>query len=234
MAQASGANILISLYFSLSPSVFFYRPPSRYFFFFSSYFLCFFMSFSISLPLFFPLSLLSVFLCLSLSVCQPPPLSRVYDYQRVPSSMAPVPRYGSSLPKRSRSSSSQSSLRRSRDRPSSKGSRPHSSSRAKLKMEELQTIKRELTLIKVQIDGLLDNLDRMDRQRQDHTGSPLSREGSLEGSPYHASASSPEASPRSPSPRRRCTRRDSPELGEASDDERHTVHHHSSDLEDEM
>lgn len=37
-------------------------------------------------------------------------------------------------------------------------------------MEELQTIKRELTLIKVQIDGLLDNLDRMDKQRQDNTG----------------------------------------------------------------
>ncbi|XP_063044110.1 RNA-binding Raly-like protein [Engraulis encrasicolus] len=160
---------------------------------------------------------------------------RVYDYQRVPSSMAPVPHHGSSLPKRSRSSSGQASLRRSRDRPSSKASRPHSSSRAKLKMEELQTIKRELTLIKVQIDGLLDNLDRMDRQRQDYTGSPPSRDGSLGGSPYPASVSSPEACPRSPSPRRRCTRRDSPELGEASDDEEpHTVHHHSSDLEDEM
>ncbi|XP_041917893.1 RNA-binding Raly-like protein isoform X1 [Alosa alosa] len=158
---------------------------------------------------------------------------RVYDYQRVPSAMPAVP-HGSSLPKRSRSSSSSTSLRRSRDRPSSKSSRPHSSSRAKLKMEELQTIKRELTLIKVQIDGLLDNLDRMDRQRQDHTGSPLSREGSLGGSPYHASASSPEASPQSPRPGRRCARRDSPELGEASDDEPHTMHHHSSDLEDEM
>ncbi|XP_031425162.1 uncharacterized protein LOC105906519 isoform X2 [Clupea harengus] len=156
----------------------------------------------------------------------------VYDYQRVPSSMPPMP-HGSSLPKRSRSSSSSSSLRRSRDRPSSKSSRPHSSSRAKLKMEELQTIKRELTLIKVQIDGLLDNLDRMDKQRQDNTGSPPSREGSLEGSPYHVSASSPEASPRTPSPRRR-VRRDSPELGEASDDEPNTMHHHSSDLEDEM
>ncbi|KAG5269953.1 hypothetical protein AALO_G00187000 [Alosa alosa] len=98
---------------------------------------------------------------------------RVYDYQRVPSAMPAVP-HGSSLPKRSRSSSSSTSLRRSRDRPSSKSSRPHSSSRAKLKMEELQTIKRELTLIKVQIDGLLDNLDRMDRQRQDHTGRAVS------------------------------------------------------------
>lgn len=39
-----------------------------------------------------------------------------------------------------------------------------------VKMEELQTIKRELTLIKVQIDGLLDSLDRMDQQRRDRTG----------------------------------------------------------------
>ncbi|XP_030648682.1 RNA-binding Raly-like protein [Chanos chanos] len=157
---------------------------------------------------------------------------RVYDYQRVPSSLPALP-HGSSLPKRSRSSSSSSSLRRSRDRPSSKSSRPHSSSKAKLKMEELQTIKRELTVIKVQIDGLLDSLDRMDRQREEHTGSPLSQEGSLGGSPYHLSASSPEGSPTSPSLRRRVCR-DSPELGEASDDDPHTMNHHSSDLEDEM
>lgn len=48
-------------------------------------------------------------------------------------------------------------------------------------MEELQTIKRELTMIKVQIDGLLDSLDRMDRQRQEHTGQsfPATRVNSL-------------------------------------------------------
>ena len=37
-------------------------------------------------------------------------------------------------------------------------------------MEELQVIKKELTLIKTQIDGLLDSLDRMDTQRSDHKG----------------------------------------------------------------
>ncbi|GAA6093861.1 RNA-binding Raly-like protein isoform X1 [Tachysurus ichikawai] len=89
-------------------------------------------------------------------------------------------------------------------------------------MEELQTIKRELTTIKVQIDGLLDSLDKMDRQRQEHTGSPFSHGGSSGGSPYHPSTSSREGSPRTPSPRR-CTRRDTPELGEASDDEPHMV-----------
>uniref|UniRef100_A0A3B1JT72 Heterogeneous nuclear ribonucleoprotein C-like n=1 Tax=Astyanax mexicanus TaxID=7994 RepID=A0A3B1JT72_ASTMX len=156
---------------------------------------------------------------------------RVYDYQRVPSAAPPLA-HSSSLAKRARSSSSRQ--RRSRESSSSKSSRPHSSNRAKLKMEELQTIKRELTLIKVQIDGLLDSLDRMDRQRQEHTGSPFSQDGSLGGSPYHPSASSREGSPRSPSPRPRRARRDSPELGEASDDDSHMMNHHNSDLEDEM
>ncbi|XP_048825407.1 RNA-binding Raly-like protein isoform X1 [Brienomyrus brachyistius] len=166
---------------------------------------------------------------------------RVYDYQRVPASLLPLP-HGPSPAKRPRSSSS-SSRRRSRDRLSTKtSSRPSSSSssRAKLKMEELQTIKRELTLIKVQIDGLLDSLDRMDQQRRDRTGSPPTRDGSLSGSPYHGVASSPDHSPSCHSPRRR-GRRDrvggeSPELGEASDDDNHlvTMNPHSSDLEDDI
>lgn len=37
-------------------------------------------------------------------------------------------------------------------------------------MEELQVIKRELTLIKTQIDGLLDSLDKMDTQKNNHKG----------------------------------------------------------------
>lgn len=45
-------------------------------------------------------------------------------------------------------------------------------------MEELQVIKKELTLIKTQIDGLLDSLDRMDTQRNDHKGERLIREDS--------------------------------------------------------
>nr|XP_046205221.1 RNA-binding Raly-like protein [Oncorhynchus gorbuscha] len=158
---------------------------------------------------------------------------RMYDYQRVPASLPPLSQ-GPSLAKRPRSSSTSSGHRRSRDRPPSKSSRAHSTSsnRAKLRMEELQVIKRELTLIKTQIDGLLDNLDRMDTQRQDHTGSPV-REGSLAGSPYSPSASSGERSPSPLSPPRRCIQRESPELGEASDDD-HTMNNHSSDPEDEM
>lgn len=40
-------------------------------------------------------------------------------------------------------------------------------------MEELQVIKKELTLIKTQIDGLLDSLDRMDTKRSNHKGKTL-------------------------------------------------------------
>ncbi|XP_069037509.1 heterogeneous nuclear ribonucleoprotein C isoform X3 [Lepisosteus oculatus] len=160
---------------------------------------------------------------------------RVYDYQRVPASLPPAPR-GPSLPKRSRQCSS--SLRRSRDSLAPRsGSRPSSSSgnatRAKsVKAEELRTIKRELTLIKVQIDGLLESLDRMDRQRGDRTGSPPVRDDSTGGSPCRLSASSPEGSQGSHSPHRRARRErvgdESPELGEASEDDRHTVRQESS------
>lgn len=45
-------------------------------------------------------------------------------------------------------------------------------------MEELQVIKKELTLIKTQIDGLLDSLDRMDSQRNDHKGETFIQEDS--------------------------------------------------------
>lgn len=38
---------------------------------------------------------------------------------------------------------------------------------------ELLAIKRELTVIKVQIDGLLDSVDKMDRQRKEGSGRDL-------------------------------------------------------------
>ncbi|XP_033896373.1 RNA-binding Raly-like protein isoform X1 [Acipenser ruthenus] len=154
---------------------------------------------------------------------------RVYDYQRVPASLPPASR-GPSLPKRPRQSDT--AFRRSKESLSSKGRSSSSSNRAKLKADELQTIKRELTLIKVQIDGLLENLDRMDRQRKDQT----ELDSSAGGSPYRASASSPDGSLPSPSHRRRGQRErgESPELGEASDEDNDTVNNHSSDQEDTM
>ncbi|XP_070823069.1 heterogeneous nuclear ribonucleoprotein C isoform X2 [Chaetodon trifascialis] len=160
----------------------------------------------------------------------------VYDYQRVPASLSPLPSLGPSLAKRSRSSSYSTGHRRSRDRTHSKSSRAHStsSSTAKLGMEELQVIKKELTQIKTQIDGLLDSLDRMDTQRNDHKGSPL-REDSPAGSPYALSASSPEHSLSSLSPpsSRHRIHRESPDLREPEDDH-HTMSNHSSDPEEEI
>ncbi|XP_029354659.1 heterogeneous nuclear ribonucleoprotein C isoform X1 [Echeneis naucrates] len=161
---------------------------------------------------------------------------RVYDYQRVPASRSPL-HLGPSLAKRSRSSSSYASgHRRSRDRTYSKSSRAHSTSSttAKLGMEELQVIKKELTLIKTQIDGLLDSLDRMDTQRNDHKGSAL-REDSPAGSLYALSASSPEHSLSSLSPPSSCHRihMGSPDLREPNDDH-HTMSNHSSDPEEEI
>ncbi|KAF7656443.1 hypothetical protein LDENG_00041060 [Lucifuga dentata] len=161
---------------------------------------------------------------------------RVYDYQRVPASLSPLP-LGPGLAKRSRSSSHSSGHRRSRDRTHSKNSRTQSTSSttAKLGMEELQVIKKELTLIKTQIDGLLDSLDTMDTQRNGHKGSPL-REDSQADSLYAPSASSPEHSLSSLSPP--CSRhrihRESPELRELIDDDHHTMSNNNSDLEEEM
>lgn len=141
---------------------------------------------------------------------------RVFDYQRVPVSMATNSR-DVTPPKRPRSYSSSMSHRSTREhfqlRHRSRTNKS-SSSTAKLRMEELQSIKKELTVIKVQIDELLDSLDEMDKQRRDDT-----------------EASSP-CSPLLPSP---CGRsrydRESPEPGEASDDNSSQTTYHSSDLE---
>ncbi|XP_029009958.1 RNA-binding Raly-like protein [Betta splendens] len=137
--------------------------------------------------------------------------NRVFDYQRVPSSVPAEPRPVKRARPSSSSSSSSSSaaLRMKRSRGSSRSSHTHTSpsgsSEAELKMEELLAIKRELTVIKVQIDGLLDCVNKMDKQRKDGSERPHSREPSVSGSPHRGSVSSLE--------------RESPEPGEASDDE---------------
>ncbi|KAJ7998026.1 hypothetical protein DPEC_G00218270 [Dallia pectoralis] len=156
--------------------------------------------------------------------------NRVFDYQRVPASMMPEepgPLKRSRGPSSGPSRGPSSGLHRSRDRPQSKRSAQHTSStntRVKLKMAELLAIKTELTLIKVQIDGLLDSVDKMDRQRKDQSDSPRTREGSVSDS-----VSSLEDSPIS-LPRRQ---RESPEPGEANEDEQHHRMNYS-DLEDDM
>ncbi|XP_069384905.1 RNA-binding Raly-like protein isoform X3 [Paralichthys olivaceus] len=160
--------------------------------------------------------------------------NRVFDYQRVPSSV-PVDPNPIKRPRPSSSSSSSSSTAALRMKSSRASGRTNntlspasSSSKAKLKMTELLAIKRELTVIKVQIDGLLDRVDKMDRQRMDCSECPQSREPSVSGSPHRGSVSSLE--------------RESPEPGEASEDEQlhyqhyypHRIKQHQSDLEDDL
>ncbi|XP_078023693.1 uncharacterized protein LOC117261995 [Epinephelus lanceolatus] len=163
--------------------------------------------------------------------------NRVFDYQRVPSSVpadpSPVKRPRPSSSSSSSSSFSTAALRTKSSRGSSKSTNTHtSSSDSKLKMAELLAIKRELTVIKVQIDGLLDCVDKMDRQRKDCSECPQGREPSVSDSPHRGSVSSLE--------------RESPEPGEASEDEPlhyqhyyphsypHRIKQHQSDLEDDL
>lgn len=155
---------------------------------------------------------------------------RVYDSQRVPASLSPLPLRTNTV-KRPRSSCYSSKHRHSRERSHSKSFRPYSSSSntAKLGMEELQVIKKELTLIKTQIDGLLDSLDRMDTHRTEHKGSPQ-REDSPAGSLYSASASSPELSRSSLSPPYHQIHRESPKL---ETDDYHTMFQTSDDKSEE-
>ncbi|XP_047451381.1 RNA-binding Raly-like protein [Mugil cephalus] len=165
------------------------------------------------------------------------PYNRVFDYQRVPCSVPAEPSHVK-RPRPSSSSSSSSStaaLRMKSSRASSRSNRTHTSSDSnhdKLKMAELLAIKRELTVIKVQIDGLLECVDKMDRQRKDCSECPQSREPSAMDSPHQGSVSSLE--------------RDSPEPGEASEDEllhyqhyypnthSHRIKQRQSDQEDEL
>ncbi|XP_039471009.1 RNA-binding Raly-like protein [Oreochromis aureus] len=136
--------------------------------------------------------------------------NRVFDYQRVPSSVpadpSPVKQPRPSSSSSSSSSSSTAALRMRSSRPSRRSNNTHTSaSSSKLRMAELLSIKRELKVIKVQIDGLLDCVDKMDRQRKDGSECPQSREPSVSDSSRRGSVSSLE--------------RESPEPGEASEDE---------------
>ncbi|KAL6474401.1 hypothetical protein MHYP_G00179620 [Metynnis hypsauchen] len=98
-----------------------------------------------------------------------------------------------SPPKRPRSSSSSSALRCSKQLTKSRSRISYSSSRGPhLRMEDLQCIKRELKVIKNQIDGLLNSLEHMDMQNSDAAG------GSLPHSPLSSSVSSMEGSSCSP------------------------------------
>ncbi|XP_062922706.1 RNA-binding Raly-like protein isoform X2 [Mobula hypostoma] len=89
---------------------------------------------------------------------------RMYDYHRVPPPSRAVPtvkrqRVMVPVPRRSKSNF-----------PAKSGPRamtaPTPMSGTKLKADDLQTIKKELTQIKIHIDGLLNSLERMEKQRK--------------------------------------------------------------------
>ncbi|KAK7122113.1 hypothetical protein R3I93_023050 [Phoxinus phoxinus] len=105
---------------------------------------------------------------------------RVFDYQHVPVSVtcdfAPFGRTCSSP------SPSSADLRQRRDKPQSK--HKSRSRGTQLRMEELMCIKKELTVIKSQIDELLDSLEQMDPQNQELCGDGVAF------SPLHGSVSS--------------------------------------------
>ncbi|XP_051884539.1 RNA-binding Raly-like protein isoform X1 [Pristis pectinata] len=89
---------------------------------------------------------------------------RMYDYHRVPPPSRAVPavkrqRVMVPVPRRSKSSFPVKSGPRTT-------SAPAPTSGTKLKADDLQTIKKELTQIKYRIDGLLDSLERMEKQRK--------------------------------------------------------------------
>ncbi|XP_036432116.1 uncharacterized protein si:dkey-234i14.2 [Colossoma macropomum] len=123
-------------------------------------------------------------------------------------------------PKRPRSSSSSSSLQCSKQLTKSRSRISYSSSRgAHLRMEELQCIKRELKVIKNQIDELLNSLEHMDTQNSDAS------EGSPPHSPLSSSVSSMEGSSCSPLRSSRVFReRQSHEPRRTRDEERRMKH----------
>ncbi|XP_056307953.1 uncharacterized protein si:dkey-234i14.2 isoform X2 [Danio aesculapii] len=85
---------------------------------------------------------------------------RVFDYQHVPSVACDF----TSLRRCSSPSSSSKTLRPRRERPQSRHS--SRSSGSQLCLEELMCIRKELTVIKSQIDELLESLERMESQEQ--------------------------------------------------------------------
>uniref|UniRef100_A0A3Q1IZL9 RRM domain-containing protein n=1 Tax=Anabas testudineus TaxID=64144 RepID=A0A3Q1IZL9_ANATE len=101
---------------------------------------------------------------------------RMYSYpSRVPAPPPPLSR--AVIPsKRPRVSLSGGSSRRTKSSfsSSSKSSQRTSSSRT-MKVDELQTIKRELTQIKSKVDDLLDSLERMEKDHSKKSGTDFNR-----------------------------------------------------------
>ncbi|XP_062259839.1 heterogeneous nuclear ribonucleoprotein C-like isoform X6 [Platichthys flesus] len=116
---------------------------------------------------------------------------RMYSYpSRVPAP-PPPPLSRAVIPsKRPRVSLSGGSSRRTKSSfsSSSKSSQRISSSRAKVKVDELQTIKRELTQIKSKVDDLLESLGRMEKDQHKKSTKSMKPEPGEVTSPPHSSS----------------------------------------------
>ncbi|XP_056596416.1 heterogeneous nuclear ribonucleoprotein C isoform X1 [Triplophysa dalaica] len=144
---------------------------------------------------------------------------RVFDYQHVPISVTSIPCDFTPF-QQPCSSPASTDLRRSREKPQS---RHKSRNRAaQLRMEELLCIKKELTVIKSQIDGLLDNLERMDPERQESSGRGVAY------SPLHGSVSSVDGSSGDTPPLKTDEETQSPQTADSSDEDRQHVNGYES------
>ncbi|XP_068998309.1 heterogeneous nuclear ribonucleoproteins C1/C2 isoform X1 [Embiotoca jacksoni] len=115
---------------------------------------------------------------------------RMYSYpSRVPAP-PPPPLSRAVIPsKRPRVSLSGGSSRRTKSSfsSSSKSSQRTSSSRTAVKVDELQTIKRELTQIKSKVDDLLESLERMEKDHSKKSAKSMKTEPGEVTSPPHPS-----------------------------------------------
>ncbi|XP_061775533.1 heterogeneous nuclear ribonucleoprotein C-like isoform X1 [Nerophis ophidion] len=125
----------------------------------------------------------------------PPPLSRAV----IPSKRPRVSLSGGGSSRRTKSSFSSSS----------KSSQRAYSSRS-IKVDDLQTIKRELTQIKSKVDDLLDSLERMEKDHSKKSDKTIKAEPGEVTSPPHSSSKKDEAIKRD---------RETPDLNDSDEDD---------------
>ncbi|XP_065519825.1 RNA-binding Raly-like protein [Lathamus discolor] len=114
---------------------------------------------------------------LDYDLCRDDSPYRVYEYQKIPPLINRIPVKTKRTHMGTGGKSSPSPQSRARSSTSS------TVERTKLRAEELHSIKGELSQIKVQVDSLLESLDRMDWRREQLAGSKGSERKRLETGP---------------------------------------------------